>query len=138
MSDDEMGGTGGTGDPGDPGAADDPGRTMLLVMTALPDAEAAARVARAVLASRLAACVNRLAPCESEYWWRGQLETASEWPLLIKTTRDRYAALEAAIRQAHPYEVPEIVALPVAAGFAPYLAWVAAETRPAAGGDTQA
>ncbi|WP_454723467.1 MULTISPECIES: divalent-cation tolerance protein CutA [Cupriavidus] len=102
----------------------------MLVMTALPDAEAAARVARAVLAPRLAACVNRLAPCESEYWWRGRIETAREWPLLIKTTRDRYAALEAAIRQAHPYEVPEIVALPVAAGFPSYLAWVAAETRP--------
>ncbi|WP_420994473.1 divalent-cation tolerance protein CutA [Cupriavidus sp. 30B13] len=110
----------------------------ILVMTALPDAGAAARVARAVLEARLAACVNRLAPCESEYWWRGRLETAREWPLLIKTTQDRYAALEAAIRLAHPYEVPEIVALPVVAGFAPYLAWVAEETRPAGTGDAQA
>ena len=101
----------------------------LLVMTVLPDAESAARMTRAVLESRLAACVNRLAPCESEYWWRGEIETTQEWPLLIKTTQDRYTALEAAIRLAHPYEVPEIVALPVAAGFAPYLAWVAQETR---------
>ncbi|KJK22822.1 cation tolerance protein CutA [Burkholderiaceae bacterium 16] len=101
----------------------------LLVMTVLPDAESAARMTRAVLESRLAACVNRLAPCESEYWWRGGIETTREWPLLIKTTQDRYTALEAAIRLAHPYEVPEIVALPVVAGFAPYLAWVAQETR---------
>ncbi|MGO4327073.1 divalent-cation tolerance protein CutA [Cupriavidus sp. 2TAF22] len=110
----------------------------ILVMTALPDAEAAARVARAVLESRLAACVNRLAPCESEYWWRGEIETAKEWPLVIKTTQDRYAALEAAIRLAHPYEVPEIVAVPVVAGFAPYLAWVAEETGAAPAGDERA
>lgn len=103
----------------------------ILVMTSLPDAESAARVARAVLESRLAACVNRLAPCESEYWWQGEIEHAHEWPLVIKSTQDRYAALEAAIRLAHPYEVPEIVAVPLAAGFAPYLAWVAQETRSA-------
>ncbi|MBB1632957.1 divalent-cation tolerance protein CutA [Cupriavidus sp. UME77] len=101
----------------------------ILVMTSLPDAESAGRVARAVLESRLAACVNRLAPCESEYWWQGEIESAREWPLLIKTTQERYAALEAAIRLAHPYEVPEIVAMPLVAGFAPYLAWVAHETR---------
>jgi periplasmic divalent cation tolerance protein len=108
----------------------------ILVMTSLPDAESAARVSRAVLESRLAACVNRLAPCESEYWWQGEIESAREWPLVIKSTQDRYAALEAAIRLAHPYEVPEIVAVPLAAGFAPYLAWVAQETRSADEGDS--
>ncbi|MDF3839058.1 divalent-cation tolerance protein CutA [Cupriavidus basilensis] len=110
----------------------------ILVMTVLPDADSATRLTRAVLESRLAACVNRLAPCESEYWWRGEIERSQEWPLLIKTTQDRYAALEAAIRLAHPYEVPEIVAMPVVAGFAPYLAWVAQETRTPEAGDDSA
>ncbi len=101
---------------------------LLVVITNTPDDETAARLSRAVLEARAAACVNRLAPVESEYWWQGVLEQAREWPLLIKTTRARYAALEAVIRQHHPYDVPEIIALPVTTGFAPYLAWVGSET----------
>lgn len=101
---------------------------VLVVLTNAPDAGAAARLSQAVLQARAAACVNRLAPVESEYWWQGKLEQAQEWPLLIKTTRARYAALEAVIRQHHPYDVPEIIAWPLAAGYAPYLAWVHAET----------
>ncbi|BDB25750.1 divalent-cation tolerance protein CutA [Cupriavidus sp. P-10] len=101
---------------------------VIVVITNTPDAETAARLSRAVLEARAAACVNRLAPVESQYWWQGALEQAQEWPLLIKTTRARYAALEAVIRQHHPYDVPEIIALPVTAGFAPYLAWVGSET----------
>ncbi|MCY1284774.1 Divalent-cation tolerance protein CutA [compost metagenome] len=101
---------------------------VLVVITNTPDAETAARLSRAVLEARAAACVNRLPPVESEYWWQGALERAQEWPLLIKTTRARYAALEAVIRQHHPYDVPEIVAVPVTAGFAPYLAWLGSET----------
>lgn len=111
--------------------AADPLESVLVAMTNLPDEASATRVAKAVLEARVAACVNRLAPCESEYRWQGAIEQAREWPLLIKTTSARYAALEAAIRSAHPYEVPEIVAWPLAAGFAPYLAWVRAETAPA-------
>ncbi|MBP0631261.1 MULTISPECIES: divalent-cation tolerance protein CutA [unclassified Cupriavidus] len=102
---------------------------VLVVITNTPDDETAARLSRAVLEARAAACVNRLAPVESEYWWQGVLEQAREWPLLIKTTRARYAALEAVIRQHHPYDVPEIIAVPVTAGFAPYLAWVGTETN---------
>ncbi|WP_454711435.1 divalent-cation tolerance protein CutA [Cupriavidus nantongensis] len=101
---------------------------VLVVLTNAPDAGTAARLSQAVLQARAAACVNRLAPVESEYWWQGKLEQAQEWPLLIKTTRARYAALEAVIRQHHPYDVPEIIAWPLAAGYAPYLAWVHAET----------
>ncbi|MFJ4292425.1 divalent-cation tolerance protein CutA [Cupriavidus sp. NPDC089707] len=101
---------------------------VLVVITNTPDAETAARLSRAVLEARAAACVNRLAPVESEYWWQGAFEQAREWPLLIKTTRARYAALEAVIRQYHPYDVPEIIAVPVTAGFAPYLGWVGSET----------
>lgn len=103
------------------------GTDVLLVLTNLPDAECADRVTRALLESRAAACVNRLPACTSSYWWNGAIEHATEIPLLIKTTRAAYPALEAALRKAHPYEVPEIIAVPVAAGLPAYLAWVAEE-----------
>ncbi|MBN9697412.1 MAG: divalent-cation tolerance protein CutA [Zoogloea sp.] len=101
---------------------------ILLVLTNLPDADSAGRVARLLIEQRLAACVNVLAPCTSVYRWQGALETASELPLLIKTTRAAYPALQATLREAHPYELPEIVAIPVQEGLPDYLAWVAAET----------
>ncbi len=103
----------------------------LIVLTNLPDAASAAALAGRLVAARLAACVNILAPCTSVYRWRGEVETATEVPLLIKTTAARYADLEEAIRSQHPYELPEITALPVASGLAAYLDWVAAETAPA-------
>ena len=102
----------------------------LLVLTNLPDRAVADRLADSLIAQRLAACVNILAPCRSVYRWKGKVENAEEHPVLIKTTRDRYAALEAAVRAGHPYELPEIIAVPLAAGFTAYLDWVAAETRP--------
>lgn len=100
---------------------------VIVVITNTPDAETAAHLSQAVLQARTAACVNRLAPVESEYWWQGKLERAQEWPLLIKTTRARYAALEAVIRQHHPYDVPEIIAWPVVTGYSPYLEWLRSE-----------
>lgn len=100
----------------------------LLVITNLPDAEAAEDLARALVAARVAACVNILAPCQSVYRWQGAVEAASEVPLLIKTTRSRYAALETLIRERHPYDLPEIIALPLERGLPEYLAWVATET----------
>jgi periplasmic divalent cation tolerance protein len=103
---------------------------VLLVLTNCPDEDAAERIATALVENRLAACVNTLAPVGSTYRWQGKVEQAVEVPLLIKCTRERYAALEEAIRQLHPYTVPEIVAVPVVAGFAPYLRWVADETTP--------
>ncbi|EXI81789.1 MAG: Divalent-cation tolerance protein CutA [Candidatus Accumulibacter appositus] len=101
----------------------------LLVLTNLPDRPSAEALASELVEARLAACINVLAPCHSIYRWQGALETASEVPLLIKTRSECYAALEAAIRARHPYELPEIIALPVTAGLPGYLAWVAAETR---------
>lgn len=101
----------------------------LLVLTNLPDAEAARRLAGHLVEARLAACVNILAGCRSVYRWQGKVEEADEVPLLIKTTADRYPALEAAIRAGHPYELPEIVAVPVCFGLSEYLGWVAAETN---------
>ena len=101
----------------------------LLVLTCLPDAESARRLAEHLVESRLAACVNLLASCRSVYRWEGKIENAEEVPLLIKTRADRYAALETAIRARHPYELPEIIAVPVTSGLPGYLAWVAAETE---------
>ncbi|WP_026035891.1 divalent-cation tolerance protein CutA [Cupriavidus sp. BIS7] len=98
--------------------------SVLVAMTNLPDEASAIKVARAVLEARVAACVNRLAPCQSEYWWQGKLEQAQEWPLLMKTTRRQYAALEAVIRAEHPYDVPELIAWPLATGLPAYLTWV--------------
>lgn len=100
----------------------------LLVLTNLPDAESARALAGRLVEARLAACVNILAPCRSVYRWRGGIEDAEEIPLLAKTTAARYPALEAAIRSGHPYELPEIVAVPIGPGLPEYLAWVAAET----------
>jgi len=103
---------------------------VLVVLTNCPDVEVADRIARTIVEQRLAACANRLAPVESVYRWQGAVERATEVPLLIKTTRERYAEIEQAIRALHPYEVPEIIAMPVSAGLASYLRWVADETQP--------
>ena len=107
----------------------------LLVLTNLPDAASAHTLARELVAARVAACVNVLAPCHSVYRWQGAVEEAAEVPLLIKTSAARYPALEAAIRAHHPYELPEIVAVPIVRGLSGYLDWVAAETVPAPGED---
>lgn len=101
----------------------------LLVITNLPDQDSAERMAQTLIEERLAACVNVLAPCTSVYRWEGKVETAREFPLLIKTPASRYGKLEAAIRRLHPYELPEIVAVPICAGLPAYLAWVATETE---------
>lgn len=101
---------------------------VLLVLTNLPDRDSAQRVAQALIENRAAACVNILAECSSIYRWQGKTETASEVPLLIKTTRAAYPRLEAAIRAHHPYELPEIIAVPVSGGLPGYLQWVAQET----------
>ena len=103
---------------------------ILLVVSNLPDRAAAEALAADIVGKGLAACVNILAPCRSVYRWQGQVEEAGEVPLLIKTTAARYAELAAAVRAGHPYELPEIVAVPLAAGLPEYLAWVATETLP--------
>lgn len=102
----------------------------LLVFTNLPDRAAAERLADQLVGQRLAACVNILAPCRSVYRWKGAVQHDEEHPMLIKTTAERYAELESALRAGHPYELPEIVAVPVGKGLPAYLDWVAAETTP--------
>lgn len=101
----------------------------LLVITNLPDRAAAEKLADALIEGRLAACVNILSACRSVYFWKGAVQHDDEVPMLIKSTRERYAALEEAIRAGHPYELPEIIAVPVERGLPAYLDWVAERTR---------
>ena len=101
---------------------------ILLVITNLPDEQAAAKLAQRLIEERVAACINQLAPCTSTYRWQDSVETTSEVPLLIKTTHAAYPRLEALIREHHPYELPEIVAVPVTTGLPAYLDWVIRET----------
>lgn len=98
--------------------------------------EKAEEIARAVLTARLAACVNVVPGVVSLYWWQGAISRDAESTLLIKTRADLVPALTEAIRAAHPYEVPEVIALPIEAGEgnAAYHAWVAAETEGAKNG----
>ena len=103
--------------------------STLLVLTNLPDRAAAERLADALIEKRVAACVNILAPCRSVYRWKGAVQHDEEHPVLIKTTADRYPALETAIRAVHPYELPEIIAVPIERGLPAYLAWVDTETK---------
>lgn len=102
--------------------------SALLVLTNLPDRPAAERLAQAVLQAKAAACVNILGPCHSVYRWKGAIERADEHPVMIKTTRAAYDALEAVVRKHHPYELPEIIAVPIERGLPGYLDWVATET----------
>lgn len=102
----------------------------ILVVTQAPDRTVALALARALVEGRIAACVNIGAPVESLYHWRGQIETATEIPVMVKTRRDRYRDVEAVIKARHPYELPEIVAVAFTDGFDAYLKWITAETAP--------
>jgi periplasmic divalent cation tolerance protein len=100
----------------------------LLVLTNCPDEASANAIALALVEERLAACVSILPRVQSVYRWQGAVESATEIPLFIKSTATNYPALEAAIRDRHPYQVPEIIALPVEHGLPAYLDWIATET----------
>jgi periplasmic divalent cation tolerance protein len=102
---------------------------ILLVITNLPDRAVAERIAETLVTQGIAACVNILAECTSIYHWEGKLNRTGEVPLLIKTTKAAYPRLQDALRKLHPYEVPEIIALPVSAGLPEYLNWVVQETQ---------
>jgi periplasmic divalent cation tolerance protein len=104
---------------------------IIAVITNLPDSEAAFNLARSLVQRRLAACVNVLSPATSFYRWEGREEQAHEVPVLIKTTAACYRAVEAAICELHPYELPEILALPVTAGLEAYMGWVERECQSA-------
>jgi periplasmic divalent cation tolerance protein len=102
--------------------------SALIVITNTPDRDVALKIARALIERKLAACVNILAECTSIYRWQGKLETATEVPLMIKTRAAIYDDVEAAIKSLHPYELPEIVAVPIERGLPDFLEWINAET----------
>lgn len=97
---------------------------VLLVLSIFPDVATARRIGRELVEQRCAACANILPQIESIYWWEKKVENATETLVLFKTTADRYAAFETTLRQLHPYEVPEIIAVPLNAGLPAYLSWV--------------
>jgi periplasmic divalent cation tolerance protein len=100
---------------------------VVVYVTVPPDTTGRA-LARALVEERLAACVNLL-PVESIYQWQGQVEEGAELLLVIKTRRALLDPLSARVRALHPYSVPEVIALPIEAGWPPYLQWIAAETQ---------
>ncbi len=100
----------------------------LVVLVTTPTPERAAEIARALVEERLAACGNVVPGLRSIYRWEGKVQEDAEALLVLKTTRARFDALRARVLALHPYELPEVIALPIEAGSAPYLAWIAAET----------
>ena len=99
----------------------------LVVLSTFGDADTAARVARTLVEESLVACVNIIPTVRSIYRWQGAISDDPEALAIIKTTTDRYPALAARIAELHPYQVPKILALPIAAGHPPYLAWLTGE-----------
>jgi len=99
----------------------------IQVVTTTERREDAERIARALVEARLAACVQVLGPITSTYHWKGAIETSREWQCVAKSRQDLYPRLEETIRAAHPYEVPEILAVPITAASQSYLDWLDAE-----------
>ena len=102
--------------------------TALIAHCSCPDAATAARIARVLVEERLAACVQVVPGLTSTYRWQGEVQSASEVLLLIKTSRARLDALKSRLPALHPYDLPELIALDACDGLGPYLAWIAAET----------
>ena len=103
--------------------------SFLVVLTTLPSAATARRMAVRVLQMKFAACVNILGPAHSYFWWKGRVDHTREHLLLMKTRASRFDRLRRFLEKNHPYEVPEIVALPIRKGNAPYLKWLADSTK---------
>jgi periplasmic divalent cation tolerance protein len=102
----------------------------LQVLTTAGSEEEAERISAALVERRLAACVQVTGPISSRYRWQDKVEQAREWLCLAKTEASRYPALEAAIRELHSYDEPEIVATAIVAGSAGYLAWIGENVGP--------
>lgn len=101
---------------------------FVVVTTTVDSREAAERLSRQLVERRLAACCQVVGPIANTYWWKGELETAEEWLLMLKTRAECFETLAKAIRELHSYETPEIVAVPIADGSADYLMWIRGET----------
>ena len=107
---------------------DDVTTPFLAALTTAPSADAAKRLVRTLVEQRLVACGTVLPGAVSTYWWHGAVTVEDEVVVVLKTTAARWAALAAALPALHPYEVPELIALPVVGGYRPYLEWLRAET----------
>ena len=101
----------------------------IQVVTTVERREDVERIARELVQRRLAACVQVVGPIASTYRWRDKIETAQEWQCWAKSRGNLYDEIERSIRELHPYELPEILAVPVLAGGADYLAWLDAEVE---------
>lgn len=99
----------------------------IVVLVTVPTTEEAQHVADVILGKRLAACVNIVGPVSSAFLWKGEIEKASEYLLVIKTKRDLFPELTSAVQAVHSYEVPEIIGLPIVVGEKAYLSWIDAE-----------
>mgnify|MGYP006277476047 CR=1 FL=1 len=100
----------------------------VQVMTTVDDEEAAHRIAEHTIQERLAACAQVLGPIRSRFHWQGEVADEEEWLVIFKSLRSIYDDLERAILKVHSYDVPEILAVPIVAGYGPYLDWLAEET----------
>ena len=101
---------------------------FIQVTTAIDSKEGAQKIAQILVERRLAACVHVTGPITSTYWWQGKMEKEEEWTCTAKTRKELYGDVERTIREAHPYDEPEIVALPIVNGSQSYLNWIVAET----------
>ena len=97
----------------------------VLIISNFPDQKTATLLAEALIEQRLAACVNVLSPCVSIYRWQGKIESAGEVPVLIKTRKQHYDRVEQLIKMMHPYELPEVIMVPITGGLPAYLQWIA-------------
>lgn len=102
---------------------------FVIVLTTLPSEGDAEKFASQLVEQRLAACVNVLPTMQSVYRWKNAVERADERQLVIKTTAEQVTALEARIRQLHPYDVPEFIVIPIVQGSATYLSWLSDSTK---------
>jgi len=102
----------------------------VIVLVTYPVDQDPLPLARTLVEEQLVACVNVLPPMQSVYWWEGKVEQASEHQLVMKTTRERVEGLRSRLSDLHPYEVPELLVLPIDDGAEPYLKWLAASVRP--------
>jgi periplasmic divalent cation tolerance protein len=101
----------------------------LLIFTNYPNYQGAKDLAHMLVESKLAACVNILTECTSVYRWDDKIEHAQEVPMIIKTSADMYPQVESAIKHAHPYELPEIIAVPIVKGLPGYVNWILEQTK---------
>ncbi len=103
---------------------------FIQITTTVEHKKDAETIARELLHKRLAACVQIVGPVTSHYWWNGTIDRATEYLCLMKSRKDLYPRAEAAIRNMHPYDVPEIIATPIVAGGRDYIEWLDAELFP--------